>query len=181
MTEDSVDRTLKQWAEHWPGVELGGRQIVWRLQLITKYMQARIDASIGDKSKLSLSSYKALMTLRAQQPPHQMTPTAIARALSMTSGATTNLIDRIEKAGLVRRSRDPVDRRGVLVTLTDAGYALAEDLQESYEATERELLAPLDDADRELLTNLLRKLLAAYEREDPSVALTTLAEAEDEG
>lgn len=181
MTEDSVDRTLKQWAEHWPGVDLGGRQIAWRLQLVGKHIDRRVAESLGDTGQLSGSASKALMTLRAQGAPHQMTPTAISRALSMTSGATTNLIDRIESAGLARRSPDPTDRRGVLVTLTDQGRALAEDLQRRGEATERELLAPLDLSDREMLTTLLRKLLSAYEREDPSTALTTLAEDTEAG
>lgn len=45
-------------------------------------------------------------------------PSRIAVALSLTSGSTTALIDRLEKKGLVHRANHPVDRRGILVSAT---------------------------------------------------------------
>jgi DNA-binding MarR family transcriptional regulator len=40
----------------------------------------------------------------------------LARATRLTTGAITNVIDRLEKAGFVRRSPDPKDRRKVIVS-----------------------------------------------------------------
>ena len=43
----------------------------------------------------------------------------LAAEMGMSTGAVTALLDRVEKAGYVRRVRDPGDRRRVLVELTE--------------------------------------------------------------
>ena len=50
---------------------------------------------------------------------------ALGRSLLYGTVRTTSLIDRLERAGLVRRSRHPTDRRSWLVALTEAGTAAA--------------------------------------------------------
>jgi DNA-binding MarR family transcriptional regulator len=45
----------------------------------------------------------------------------LARALRVTVGGTSKLVDRIERAGLIARAPDPDDRRASRVTLTTAG------------------------------------------------------------
>lgn len=47
-----------------------------------------------------------------------VTPSRIATSLGLSTGSVTALIDRLEAKGLVERSRDPSDRRGVLVSAT---------------------------------------------------------------
>jgi DNA-binding MarR family transcriptional regulator len=49
----------------------------------------------------------------------QLTAGDIARETGLTSGAVTAMLDRLERAGYVRRLRDEADRRRVLVELTD--------------------------------------------------------------
>lgn len=49
----------------------------------------------------------------------RMTAGQLASAARLTSGAVTAVVDRLEKAGLVRRVGDPADRRRVLVEVTD--------------------------------------------------------------
>jgi DNA-binding MarR family transcriptional regulator len=48
----------------------------------------------------------------------RMTAGQLATAARLTSGAVTAVLDRLEAAGLVRRVRDPADRRRVLVEVT---------------------------------------------------------------
>jgi DNA-binding MarR family transcriptional regulator len=48
----------------------------------------------------------------------RMTAGQLATAARLTSGAVTAVLDRLEKAGLVRRVDDPADRRRVLVEIT---------------------------------------------------------------
>ena len=45
----------------------------------------------------------------------------LAERSELSSGAMTNRLDRLEKAGLVKRLPDPNDRRGVVVEITKAG------------------------------------------------------------
>jgi DNA-binding MarR family transcriptional regulator len=55
----------------------------------------------------------------------QMTAGQLAAATGLSSGAVTTLLDRMEQAGYVRRIADKVDRRRVLVELTDKARARA--------------------------------------------------------
>lgn len=67
---------------------------------------------------LNLSDLMALGFIRDQ---HGLaTPTALARHLGMTSGATAILINRLEKDDYVRREQHPTDRRGTLLKLGPA-------------------------------------------------------------
>jgi DNA-binding MarR family transcriptional regulator len=43
------------------------------------------------------------------------TPSELARYTGLTSGATTAMLDRLEKAGLIERRPNPDDRRGTLI------------------------------------------------------------------
>lgn len=49
----------------------------------------------------------------------------LAKATRLTTGAITNVIDRLEKAGFVKRSPDPKDRRKVIVTFLPGKHSSA--------------------------------------------------------
>lgn len=70
----------------------------------------------------------------------------------------TRLIDRMETAGLVRRARAADDRRKVLVTLTSAGRALVDELDDPVDALHAAQLEHLSDT---ALTDLDKRLRAA--------------------
>lgn len=77
------------------------------------------NASLG----LGASDSQFLTLLRTRGP---MTPGQLAVATGLTSGTVTGVIDRLEKASLVRRDRDGEDRRKVLVVpMADAVDRLA--------------------------------------------------------
>ncbi len=73
---------------------------------------------------------------------------ALAKATRLTTGATTNVIDRLERAGFVKRSADLNDRRKVVVSYitgkpNDAGKfyaALAKEVQQLFETYSQEEL-----------------------------------------
>ena len=50
----------------------------------------------------------------------RVSPTGLARRLGLTTGGTTTVLDRLERAGYIRRLPDPVDRRRLVVEKTDA-------------------------------------------------------------
>jgi DNA-binding MarR family transcriptional regulator len=55
-----------------------------------------------------------------------LTAGELASEAGLTSGAVTGVIDRLERAGYVRRVGDPYDRRKVKVEVTDAFYEIAD-------------------------------------------------------
>jgi PDZ domain len=72
-------------------------------------------------------------------------------------------IDQLVDRGLAERRPDPSSRRSTLVGLTPAGADLFERMISTHLANEERMLAALSADERQLLTGLLRKLLAEYE------------------
>jgi DNA-binding MarR family transcriptional regulator len=68
-----------------------------------------------------------LHTLRAHGP---MAPTQIARAVSLSQGTITSILERLQRAGFVERSRSPTDKRVLLAGLTDKGVRATDDAPE---------------------------------------------------
>ena len=72
-------------------------------------------ARIAEKMGLSGTDHKALDLVR--QAEGALTAGRIAELTGLSTGAVTGVIDRLEKAGFVRRVRDRQDRRKVLVEI----------------------------------------------------------------
>ncbi|MGN7190514.1 MarR family winged helix-turn-helix transcriptional regulator [Curtobacterium sp. MCBA15_004] len=62
------------------------------------------------------------------------TPTEVAGYLGLTSGAVTNMIDRMSAADLLERAPNPSDRRGSLLRLLPGGEAVVADYRARYGA-----------------------------------------------
>jgi DNA-binding MarR family transcriptional regulator len=84
----------------------------------------------------------------------------------VTSGTMTNRVDRLTARGLVERSPDPDDRRGVIVRLTPEGKATVDGAFGALLDAERTLLEDLPERDRTKLAGLLRTLLTPFSQSD---------------
>jgi DNA-binding MarR family transcriptional regulator len=80
----------------------------------------------------------------------------------VTTGAMTNVLDRLEEAGLTRRLRNPADRRSVIVEATEEGVALWYAAVNELGAQEAGVVSVLSEREQRDLNNLLRKLLAGF-------------------
>jgi len=69
-------------------------------------------AAVSDRVGLSAVEHKALDLLSRAGT---LTAGQLAELTGLTTGAITGLVDRLEKAGFVRRDRDPSDRRKVVI------------------------------------------------------------------
>ena len=70
-----------------------------------------------------------------------MAPGKLSALMEVTSGTMTALLDRVEKAGFLRRERNPEDRRGLLIRLTPAGDHAMQWLDEQFEEVIHQALA----------------------------------------
>src|SRR6476646_9819642 len=82
--------------------------------------------------------------------------------LQLSSGAMLNRLDRMEKAGLIRRLPDPSDRRGTLVEPTEAGHAAWDATVGKQGRREQDITAVLSEDQRVELHRLLRTLMRAF-------------------
>jgi DNA-binding MarR family transcriptional regulator len=83
---------------------------------------------------------------------------AIGEALGYDKGQLVGMLDDLEQAGLIERRRDPEDRRRHVVQMTPAGKTALGRLRRLSGDLEAEFLAPLDDAERAQLHQLLLRL-----------------------
>jgi DNA-binding MarR family transcriptional regulator len=83
---------------------------------------------------------------------------ALSEHLRIAARSATEVVDALEKDGLVERRPDPCDRRATIVALTDRGAHVAAGVRAARAAETEEFFARLDDADRASLTRILRNL-----------------------
>ncbi|MBY2938334.1 MarR family transcriptional regulator [Rhizobium leguminosarum] len=162
--EDHVDRLRRQWALELPDLDTEPMAILGRAFRLSNLVRPSIEATFADFG-LDRGEFDVIATLRRSGPPYLMTPTEMYSALMISSGGLTHRLDRLEKAGLIRREKSPRDGRSVLVALSEAGAALAEKAFRTDMASESSFLQALDGKEREALAALLRKLIAGIENE----------------
>lgn len=88
----------------------------------------------------------------------QLTMGELARHLGITEKTVTGVVDRLERARLVRRERDGRDRRVVHVTLTPDGETVYFQMREQFLERLTAVLALLDRSDRVAAIAILEKL-----------------------
>ena len=96
-------------------------------------------------------------------------PAELAEAAGVSRATMTGLIDTLERDGLVTRAPDTVDRRMMLVRLTDKGRALLEEILPEHFKRMSWLMSPLSEFERQTLVQLLNKLHLQAEKY-PSVS-----------
>ncbi|MBD2773908.1 MarR family winged helix-turn-helix transcriptional regulator [Iningainema tapete] len=159
---DYVDYILKQWSDERPDLDGSAMGIIGRIVRLARHFERKIQNNLV-AFDLSIGEFEVLATLRRSGAPYQLSPTDLYKSVMLSSGAMTNRVDRLEQAGLVYRSRDKSDRRGVLVCLTPEGLTLIDQVIAVHFASMQQLLAELTPVEQKLITDSLRKLLLTFE------------------
>ena len=125
-------------------------------------------------AELTLAQLSILVTLLDQGPIRMTDLAAHERVRTPT---TTVAIRRLEKIGLVKRSRDPSDLRAVLVDITPRGLAVHRESLTNRIGSLSVLLSQLSESDFETLT----KALAPLERLAGNEPVASTATAQTNG
>lgn len=155
---DHVDRVLEQWRTERPDIDPTPMGVIGRIKRASRLLERKLGEHFAGHD-LQLWEFDILATLRRTGPPYRLTAGALVDASMVTSGAITNRIDRLTAKGLVTRETDPASRRSVLITLTDSGRRLVDDVVADHVDLETALLTTLSPSEQEHLAALLRKLL----------------------
>lgn len=105
----------------------------------------------------SASTWQVLLLVRSQQWGAQ---SQLAHAMGVSSATLTHHLNALEDDGLVRRWREPDNRRVQRVELTPAGAAAFDRLRRVASRHDRRLRALLSDDETEQLADLLDRLRA---------------------
>jgi DNA-binding MarR family transcriptional regulator len=159
---DEVDEIVERWESERPDLDVAPLQVLSRISRLARHLDRARRAAFAAHG-LETWEFDVLSALRRAGPPYQLSPGALLRATLVTSGTMTNRIDRLAAAGLVSRSRDPQDKRGVLVQLTDRGRQTVDAAMSDLLTREHAILTSLDDAEQGQLADSLRILLAPFD------------------
>ncbi|MCW2633230.1 MAG: MarR-transcriptional regulator [Pseudonocardia sp.] len=153
---DPIERAAQLWAERiGPAGTMATVTSVMRVQQI---LQSAVDGALRPH-ELTFARYEALVLLsfsrRGSLPMRVM-----GERLQLHPTSVTNIVDRLQASGLVRRLAHPTDRRTTLVELTDEGQTRLTDATKA--VTEIDFgLVGLSDADAATLTELLGRVRQA--------------------
>ena len=161
---DHIDRFLDSIREELPDLDLTVEGIVDRINGLSRRIKRMMDETLNERS-LTWGEWKVLGMLH-QSNGYRRSPGYLAVHAELSSGAMTNRLDNLEKAGLIRRLPDPNDRRGVLVELTSAGAEAYSESTAAQAAKEALIASALTAKEKDELNNLLRRLMLVAEQLD---------------
>ncbi|QKC81649.1 MarR family transcriptional regulator [Mesorhizobium sp. NZP2077] len=158
---DRAARAIEQWKRERPDLDVSPMGVLGRLNEASSLIARDRLAPLFARYELQAGEFDVLATLRRSGSPYALTPTALYEATMVTSGAMTNRLDRLETSGLIQRGPHPNDRRGIVVRLTEKGFALIDEAVTAHVANEHEILAGLTRTEQETLSRLLEKLIGS--------------------
>ncbi|MEV0158122.1 MarR family transcriptional regulator [Micromonospora sp. NPDC050686] len=90
-----------------------------------------------------------------------ITPGRLGELLNLSSGAVTALVDRLERAGHIRRDRDTADRRKILLHYADRGAALAMEFFGPLGRRTDEVMSGFDDAELAVVRRFMTAMVTS--------------------
>lgn len=159
---DEVDRIVEAWQRERPDLDVAPLAVLSRVLRLARHLDLARGSAFAEHD-LEGWGFEVLSALRREGAPYQLSPGQLVAQTLVTSGTMTNRVDRLVARGLVSRSPDPGDRRGVKVTLTTAGRAVVDSAMADLLDRERILLNRLPPDEQNHLAELLRRLLSPFE------------------
>ncbi len=170
---DPIRQATEQWRAERPDLDPSPMAIFGRIARVFAF-QRRAQAAVHQPQGLTHAGFDMLANLRRSGAPHRKTATSLAESSMISTGGITFRMDGLEAAGLIRRVRDPEDRRVVYAELTDEGRALIDQAIEAHLEMEQDLLESLSAREQQELARLLAKveraLVEHLENPDPGRA-----------
>ena len=136
------------------------------------YWLRRVSNAVSDEFARSLQARRTSVAewvlLRHLWDLGQATPGEMAEALTMTRGAISKIIDKLQSKGWIRSRIRPEDNRVQILSLTTAGRRVVPQLAEIADHNDHKFFACLDADEKTALRHLLGKLASHHQiREIP--------------
>lgn len=159
--DDEVDLVIDAWSRHLPDVDLTPLDVMSRLRRVSLRL-ARVRASAFASAGLASWEFDVLAALRRRPEPHELNPAQLIEVTMIGSAAMTNRLDKLTTRRLVERRPNDLDRRSILVRLTDEGAERVDAAMTELARLEAEELGVLSAQDQATLARILRQLLDGH-------------------
>ena len=130
----------------------------YRLSVLSNVLSQSIAREYDKRFGLSITEWRVIAVLGRDT---ELSANEVAERTAMDKVAVSRAVARLLERGLLQRDTHGDDRRRSVLALSEAGYAVYDEVVPVARAYEQRLLAPLDDAERAMLDGLLTKLAAA--------------------
>jgi DNA-binding MarR family transcriptional regulator len=160
---DQVDEFLDEISGELPKIDLEIEGIVDRIGFLDRHIKRAMEETLAERG-LTHGEWSVLGMLKRPGPPYRRTPGQLARHADLSTGAMTNRLDKLERAGLVQRLPDPDDRRSIQVELTKAGHRAWEESVDAQSRKEALIVSALSAKERGQLNALLRRVVRNAEQ-----------------
>jgi DNA-binding MarR family transcriptional regulator len=154
---DPIAEARRQWALHWGDAPVPAMSAVTSVMRVQQILMTRLNGLLKPYG-LTFPRYEALMILRLSRRG-ALPLGKIGARLQVHPTSVTNLIDGLERDGLVRREAHQQDRRATLALITGRGREVA-DAATAVLNGERFGTGPLADPQLEQISGLLHDLRA---------------------
>lgn len=159
---DALDVFAEEWSEVRPDLDFAYLATVGRILRVSAHLREEMDRWL-EPFGLTWEMFDLLASLQRSSAVNGLRPTDLYEACMLSSGATTNRIDRAEKLNYAMRRPDPSDGRATRIALTKKGAGLAHKAMTKHAACAGEVSNRLTHAEQQQLAKLLRKLLLSFE------------------
>ncbi len=122
----------------------------------------RFQKAMGERHGLNVTDMDCLRLLFLRGTA---TPSQLARHTGLTSGATTVMLDRLEKAGLIERHPNPDDRRGTIIAPTKSGTARVASWFRPARKALDELISTYSEAELEVISDVFERFAKLWDQQ----------------
>lgn len=160
--QDTIDCFIVEWTAQRPDLDFNYLATIGRILRVSAHLRERMDAWLSPFG-LTWEMFDLLASLRRSGDKNGLRPTDLYEACMLSSGATTNRIDRAEKLNYAVRRPDPDDGRATRIALTKRGLTLTEKAMTEHSTRAGNIADGLTVKEQEQLAYLLRKMLRSFE------------------
>ncbi|AUW47207.1 DNA-binding MarR family transcriptional regulator [Rhizobium leguminosarum] len=126
-----------------------------RMNEAVRIFENRIIENLKAKGHSELTAAHINLTRNLDEDGTRLTE--LARRASLTKQSMSELVDQVERTGLIEKRQDPADGRAKLVCFTDSGFVWLEAFHQSLEVAEGEMRDQLGPAMVDLMVEALGK------------------------
>lgn len=129
--------------------------VITNLYRAAQRLRAKMERDVLSTYNISWTAFTLLYNLWIWG---SMEPRKLAKSMGITVAAVSSITNTLERKQWCKREANPRDRRLVLLTLTDEGKKVIEELYPEFNQGEADIVSDLDSEEQEILTQLLRRV-----------------------
>ncbi len=133
---------------------MAAREYGINMTLFRNAIFERLGVNVADMECLGLLFNKGIAT-----------PSELAKYTGLSSGATTAMIDRLEKTGFIERRPNPDDRRGTLIVLVKSGAEKVALWFAPVRKAQDELISNYSEKELQLISDFFERYAKIWEQE----------------